>query len=196
VTPLHFTRADFDIDQSSTKTSDDFIGVGDNATVVPHYWWRNQSGGVVALNRPQELSANAVWGVKWFPELMTIEGIEVSGGTVTAALWAMHEAHRLLPPPDVSVMENGTILLFWLTRLGFVNLEVGESEFGVIARAEGRQSFRLNAPAWALPGVIAERLAPFFGLSPRLPRPSEPYSGVRVALPADSIGNAVAVVTA
>lgn len=69
------------------------------------------------------------------------------------------------PPPEVTARESGTILLLWHDEHGFVSIEIGDEEFGLVGSRVGYPSVYINDRNEHLRSQIPRRALPRAGWS-------------------------------
>ena len=62
-----------------------------------------------------------------------------------------------MPAPEVSSLENGTMLLLWKVSDGFLSVEIGDDKYGLIALREGLPSVRMNGETVDLVASLPDR---------------------------------------
>lgn len=62
-----------------------------------------------------------------------------------------------MPAPEVSALENGTMLLLWKVSDGFLSVEIGDNKYGLIALREGLPSVRMNGETVDLVASLPDR---------------------------------------
>jgi hypothetical protein len=81
-------------------------------------------------------------------------GLPPSAETIGNALSVLTGTMGALPAPEISALENGTLLMLWYGRRGFMSLELGASEYGFVITSEGRQSIRRNGQTDELKDIL------------------------------------------
>lgn len=63
----------------------------------------------------------------------------------------------VLPPPEITARETGTILILWPAPEGFMSLEVGTETFGLLGSRHGYPSLRVNGALTELQRYLPHR---------------------------------------
>lgn len=77
-----------------------------------------------------------------------------------ALVWAGAVLSRTMgafPPPEVTSRESGTVLLLWRMTTGFLSIEIGAEQFGLIGYREGYPSLRSNGRTNELLSYVPKR---------------------------------------
>jgi hypothetical protein len=72
------------------------------------------------------------------------DGLPPSAEAVRGAMQVLTRTAEVLPAPEISALPNGTLLMLWHGRAGFMSLELGASEYGLLVTADGKPSIRRN----------------------------------------------------
>jgi hypothetical protein len=76
----------------------------------------------------------------WDPE----DGIEPTAASIEQARALLVRVQTIATAPEISSLENGTILLLWKFDRGYFSIELGSSTFGLIAMRPGFPTLRIN----------------------------------------------------
>jgi hypothetical protein len=74
----------------------------------------------------------------------TEEGLPPSPEALRCAVRVIADVAGAFPPPEVTSRENGTVLLLWHDDRGFISIEIGEREFGLVSSRQGFPSLYIN----------------------------------------------------
>lgn len=104
------------------------------------------------------------------------ESDDFADGDIKPSAIAFENAKRVLrwisakyPEPEISTMENGTILLLWRRATDYMTVEIGDRSYGLIAKASGSPTVLLNGGTSELEKFFEERLARQYGMNRFLP---------------------------
>lgn len=71
-------------------------------------------------------------------------GLPPAISALTYAREVLTSVAGLFPAPEITTREHGTILMLWHDDSGFISIEIGGSEFGLISAKSGYPSVRIN----------------------------------------------------
>jgi len=75
------------------------------------------------------------------------DGAPPTAGSLSWAARIIARTQEIVPAPEVSSLENGTVLLLWKMSGGFFSVEIGDDKYGLIGLRDGFPSVRMNGQA-------------------------------------------------
>lgn len=133
-----------------------------NSTARFASWtWAEHSTLSIPASNPAAVGYSYVWEdlseIASSIETWSDDGLAPSAGAIRAAVQVIRQTESFYPAPEITALDNGTLLIFWHAERGYLSLELGSDQFGLLGTREGFPSLRKNGDSAALLAALPQR---------------------------------------